>query len=131
MKHIPIPNRNELDDSKLESVIQKWSATTKQEDNANSKSSRTSSTDDNNSNTASGSDTELKQEDGGNSSQEEESSKEDNNEGGKLDKTCESVEEGISYKIRSIHSVAKYFISKVFLFLSPFFPKLPCKITNF
>lgn len=94
LKHIPIPNRNELDDSKLETVIQKW-ASSKGEENANKKSSRTSSTDDNNSNTASGSDNEAsKLEDGENSSQEEESSKEENTDREKLDKTCESVEEG-------------------------------------
>lgn len=91
MKHIPIPNKNELDDSKLEAIVQKWSENTTT--GAPSKESPVSSdekpatnhinsTDDNNSNTASGSDGDTKQDvddDGGNSSQEDEDSKTEGN----------------------------------------------------
>lgn len=89
MKHIPIPNKNELDDSKLEAVVQKWSENTAtgapskespvSSDEKPAAISQVNSTDDNNSNTASGSDGDTKhgdgEDDGGNSSQEDEDSK--------------------------------------------------------
>ena len=99
LKHIPIPNKNELDDSKLESIVQKWSTTTKEpssspsgEDKSTTATgARGNSTDDNNSNTPSGSDGDTKlDEEGGNSSHDE-SSKEDKAEGQCLLRKFESV----------------------------------------
>lgn len=100
LKHVPVPNRNELDDSKVESIVQKWSTTPVVVDavklNAPKPPERHDSLDDN-SNTPSGSDVDGKNDDGGTDSQDE-SSKEDNennSEEDKLNKTRESVEEGI------------------------------------
>ena len=54
LKHIPVPNRNELEDSKLETIVQKWcAATTLTTTTPGDKPTRSNSTDDN-SNEASG-----------------------------------------------------------------------------
>ena len=89
MKHIPIPNKNELDDSKLSGIIVKWAAPAVSESSDNLTTPSKSQSDE------SPSDNETKNEDdnGGNTSQDE-SSKEDENESSK--KNSKSSEEGIS-----------------------------------
>lgn len=87
LKHLPIPNKNELDDSKLSTIVIKW-ASAKQEEGVK----RESGSDDE---SQSPSDNEVKNDEGGSTSQDESSKEEEaegKNSGTSLE--AESMEEG-------------------------------------